>query len=81
MNSRQRILASIDHQEPDRLPIDLGATPSSGISAIAYDHLLRFLPLKDKRNWVYDIVQQVTQPSSEVLDFFQIDTVDLGRHL
>ncbi len=79
MNSRQRILASIDHQEPDRLPIDLGATPSSGISAIAYDHLLRFLPLKDKRNWVYDVVQQVAQPSYELLDYFSIDAVDLGR--
>ncbi len=79
MNSRQRILASIDHQEPDRLPVDLGATPSSGISAIAYDHLLRFLPLKDKRNWVYDVVQQVAQPSYELLDYFSIDAVDLGR--
>ena len=80
MNSRQRILASIDHQEPDRLPVDLGATPSSGISAIAYDHLLRFLPLKDKRNWVYDVVQQVAQPSYELLDYFSIDAVDLGRN-
>lgn len=79
MNSRQRILASIDHQEPNHLPVDLGATPSSGISAIAYDHLLRFLPLKDKRNWVYDVVQQVAQPSQEILDYFSIDTVDLGR--
>jgi uroporphyrinogen decarboxylase len=79
MNSRERILAAINHTEPDRLPVDLGATPSSGISAIAYDNLLRDLPLKDKRNWVYDVVQQVAQPSAEVLDYFRIDTVDLGR--
>ena len=79
MNSHQRILAAIQHVEPDRLPVDLGATPSSGISAIAYDNLLRHLPLQDKRNWVYDVVQQVTQPSGELLDFFRIDTIDLGR--
>jgi uroporphyrinogen decarboxylase len=79
MNSRQRILAAINHTEPDRIPVDLGATPSSGISAIAYDHLLTHLPLTDKRNWVYDVVQQVAQPSLEVLDYFRIDTVDLGR--
>ena len=79
MNSRQRILAAISHTEPDGLPADLGATPSSGISAIAYDNLLRCMPLKDKRNWVYDVVQQVAQPSDEVLDRFRIDTVDLGR--
>jgi uroporphyrinogen decarboxylase len=79
MNSRQRVLAAINHTEPEGLPVDLGATPSSGISAIAYDNLLRHLPLKDKRNWVYDVVQQVTQPSAEILDHFRIDTVDLGR--
>jgi uroporphyrinogen decarboxylase len=79
MNSRERVLASIRHTEPDGLPVDLGATPSSGISAIAYDKLLRILPFQDKRNWVYDVVQQVAQPSDEVLDYFRIDTVDIGR--
>ena len=79
MNSRQRVIASINHTEPDGLPVDLGATPSSGISAIAYDNLLCALPLQDKRNWVYDVVQQVAQPSGEVLDHFHIDAVDLGR--
>ena len=79
MNSRQRVLAAINHKEPDGVPVDLGATPSSGISAIAYDNLLPHLPLKDRRNWVYDVVQQVAQPSIEVLDYFRIDTLDLGR--
>jgi uroporphyrinogen decarboxylase len=79
MNSRQRVLSSIGHIEPDYLPVDLGATPSSGISAIAYDKLLQHRPFLDKRNWVYDVVQQVSQPSEEMLDIFQIDTVDLGR--
>jgi uroporphyrinogen decarboxylase len=79
MNSRERVLAAIQHREPEGLPVDLGATPSSGISAIAYDNLLPHLPLKDKRIWVYDVVQQVAQPSEEILDYFRIDTVDLGR--
>ena len=79
MNGRQRILAAIAHTEPDALPVDLGATPSSGISAIAYDRLLEYLQFKDRRNWVYDVVQQVAQPSDEVLDYFRIDVVDVGR--
>jgi uroporphyrinogen decarboxylase len=37
MTSRERILMAINHREPDRVPVDLGATPSSGISAIGYD--------------------------------------------
>jgi uroporphyrinogen decarboxylase len=79
LTSRQRILASVDHIEPDRLPVDLGATPSSGISAIAYGRLVEHISLRDRRNWVYDVVQQVAQPSAEVLDHFRIDSVDLGR--
>jgi len=79
MNSRQRILAAVDHHEPDGLPVDIGATPSSGVSAVAYDHLLRHFNFKDRRIWVYDVVQQVAQPSREVLETFRIDAVDLGR--
>ena len=39
MTSRERIMASVAHKQPDRVPLDLGATPSSGISAIAYNRL------------------------------------------
>ena len=79
MNSRERILTAIAHQEPDKLPVDIGATPSSGVSAIAYGNLIAHINLKDQRNWVYDVIQQVAQPSDEFLDRFQIDVVDIGR--
>jgi uroporphyrinogen decarboxylase len=39
MTPRERIQAAIEHREPDRVPVDLGATPRSGISAIAYGNL------------------------------------------
>jgi len=34
MTGRQRVLAAIAHQEPDRVAVDLGATLSSGTSAL-----------------------------------------------
>ena len=39
MNSRERVLASINHKDCDYIPIDLGSNPSSGISGIAYNNL------------------------------------------
>jgi uroporphyrinogen decarboxylase len=39
MTSRERITAAIEHRQPDCVPVDLGATPSSGISAPAYGNL------------------------------------------
>ena len=79
MNSRERILATINHREPDRVAIDLGSTPSSGISAIAYGNLKRYLGITSGQNRVYDIVQQVSQPEEVILDRFGIDVIDIGR--
>ncbi len=79
MNSRERILTSINHKEPDRVPIDLGATPSSGISAIAYNNLKKHLSIKSGHNRVYDVVQQLSQPEDEILDMFKVDVLDIGR--
>jgi uroporphyrinogen decarboxylase len=79
MTSRERILAAIEHREPDRVPIDLGATPSSGISAIAYGRLNRHLGFDQSQTRVYDVVQQLAQPEEAILQRFKIDAVDLGR--
>ncbi len=41
MKSRERVLASIKHIEPEKVPFYLGSNPSSGISAIAYSNLIK----------------------------------------
>ena len=67
MTSRQRILAAMEHRESDRVPVDLGAMPSSGISAIAYNKLVKHLDLEVGPAKVYDVVQQLAQPDDRVL--------------
>lgn len=79
MNSRERVLAAIRHNQPDRVPVDLGATPSSGISAIAYARLRERLGVDGGHTQVYDVVQQLAQPEEWALDRFKVDVVDLGR--
>jgi uroporphyrinogen decarboxylase len=79
MTSRERILAAIEHRQPDKVPVDLGATPSSGISAIAYGNLKKHLGLTQGSTRVYDVVQQLAQPEDFILDRFQIDAIDIGR--
>jgi len=77
--SREHILAAINHQKSDKVPIDMGATPSSGISAIAYSNLLKHLGRTDLPVLVYDVVQQLAQPDMSILDQFGIDVLDIGR--
>jgi uroporphyrinogen decarboxylase len=79
MTSRERILSAIAHKEPDRVPVDLGATPSSGISAIAYGNVKRHLGITSGHNRVYDVVQQLAQPEEDMLNRFGIDVVDVAR--
>jgi len=69
MTSRERILAAINHKDPDRVPVDLGGTPSSGISAIAYANLTRRLGLTGSRTRIYDVVQQLAQPEKLKREF------------
>ena len=47
MTSRQRLLAALNHQEPDRVPIDLGGN-QTGIHKFAYQALLKHLGIQDE---------------------------------
>ncbi len=79
MNHRERVMAALNHVQPDRVPIDFGGHRSSGISAIAYPKLRRLLGLPERPVRVYDIVQQLAVIDEDVLDRFGVDTIELGR--
>lgn len=79
MTSRERVLAALDHRQPDRVPVDLSGHRSSGISAIAYPRLRRALGLAPRPVRVYDPVQQLAVVDDDVLAEFGIDTIELGR--
>ena len=79
MSSRERVLAAIDHREPDAVPVDLGSTPSSGISAVAYARLREHLGVTGGGTRIYDVVQQLAQPEEWALERFGVDVVDIGR--
>ncbi|HTT66063.1 MAG TPA: uroporphyrinogen decarboxylase family protein [Bryobacteraceae bacterium] len=79
MTARERILATVAHREPDRVPIDHGSMRSTGIMAIAYNRLRHHLGITHGATYVYDLIQQLAQPEQWYLDRFRVDAVDLGR--
>ena len=79
MTSRERVLAALNHREPDRVPIDFSGHRSSGIAAIAYPRLRKFLGLPPRPIRVYDVIQQLAIVDEDVLDRFGVDTIELGR--
>jgi len=81
MKPRERVLMSLEHKEPDRVPIDLGGTRSTGIMAIAYAKLKQYLKLTTGEIRVYDINQQLAEPEKEILELFSVDVIDINRSL
>lgn len=78
MNSRERILCTLRHEQPDRLPIDLGGTRQSGIAAGAYHALKQQLGLMTPTR-VFDLFQMLAEIEQPVLDRFGADCVGLYR--
>ncbi len=78
MNSRERVLLAINHQEADRAPIDVGATRQSGIAASVYHLLKRRLGLSTPTR-VYDVYQMLAEIEQPILERFGADCVGLNR--
>jgi uroporphyrinogen decarboxylase len=72
MNSKERVLTTLNHQEPDKVPLDLGGN-QTGIHRIAYQNVIDYLGFSEEIT-IMDIVQQLAAPSEAVLQEFQIDT-------
>ncbi|MCP4383674.1 MAG: hypothetical protein GY798_20035, partial [Hyphomicrobiales bacterium] len=78
LSRRDRVLASLNHIETDHIPVDVSGHRSSGIAAIAYARLREHLGLPEKPVRVYDIIQQLAVIDEDVLDLFDVDTIELG---
>ena len=73
MKSRARIMQALNHKEPDRIPIDLGATIVSSITKQAYLELNRHLGISVEEIRMLDHVQQLPYVSDALLQRFGVD--------
>ena len=67
----QRVLKALNHEIPDRIPIDLGGF-QTGIHKKAYIELLDYLGIDDEPT-IMDPVQQLARPCEELLERFHVD--------
>ena len=72
MNSRERLETTLNHKEPDRVPIDLGGIVT-GITTGANKTLKSYLEIQSD-DPVVDRVQQLANPSDAVLERLDVDT-------
>lgn len=79
LSSRERVVAALNHIEPDMVPIDFGSMRSSGINAIAYNKLKAYLNFNKYDTKLYDVKQLLADPDEDILKYFQGDVVQLKR--
>ena len=74
MNHRERVMTTLRHQEPDRVPLDFGGTVDSTISAISYQALRQELGLGPSTTRVLDAYQQTAVIEEDVRAAVDVDT-------
>jgi uroporphyrinogen decarboxylase len=72
MKPRDRLRIALSHQEPDRVPIDLGAIVA-GVTTGANKNLKPYLGIQSD-DPVTDRVQQLAKPSEPLLERLHVDT-------
>lgn len=78
-NSKERILKSINHQEPDRVPYDLAGTTVTSITRNAYIRAMKYRGLSPEiGDDEIDPIQQIITPGDKNLLFLKSDTRRMG---
>ncbi len=78
MKSRERILKSLSHQTPDRIPVDFGSTPVTGIHVRIVEKLREYFGLEWRPVKVTEPYQMLGDMDMELLDALKIDTIGVG---
>lgn len=71
MTHRERVISALNHDEPDRVPIDLGGCLASGIVVEAYRNLRKKLALPDREPepaWKYTGLATIDEDVRQALD-------------
>jgi uroporphyrinogen decarboxylase len=76
--SRERVRAALEHQEPDRIPFDLGGSRMTGIHVSAYTRLRTALGLPPGDVRVGDLTQQLAEVDTDVMDLLGCDVRVIG---
>jgi uroporphyrinogen decarboxylase len=76
--SRRRVETALNHQEPDRVPYDLGGTVLTGIHEQAYRRLRQHLGLPDVPVQIEDTFQQLARVHDDVKQRLRVDVYGLN---
>jgi len=78
MNSRERLQQTLNHKSPDRIVIDFGATPVTGIHVLAIEKLRNFYGLKKTPVKVTEPYQMLGEIESDLAEIIGCDITGIS---
>jgi uroporphyrinogen decarboxylase len=75
MKSRDRVLTALNHEEPDRVPVDLGGSVISSIALSTYAALREHLRLPTQPVRTLETVQQIACVDADVMETLGCDVI------
>ena len=78
MKSRERVLAALDHQEPDRIPRDFGGTSTTSIHLEAHSRLKQFLGMEGGPEYFTSFYGQTVAVDPRLMETFASDCAALS---
>ena len=76
--SRRRVETTLNHQEPDRVPYDLGGSILTGIHEQAYRRLRQYLGLPKVQVEIEDTMQQLARVDEDLKQRLRVDVYGLN---
>lgn len=72
MNPRERVKNTLNHQKPDRIPIDLGSTWVTTVNSMIHQNLLQYFNI-DESDQILSLMTQTSIVNEEILKKFGVD--------
>lgn len=73
LTARERVLKALNYEEPDRIPIDVGASRDSSLVKDEYDLLRKYLKLPPSDPPITSLMMRTVDVDEDVLEHFDID--------
>jgi hypothetical protein len=71
--SRERLIATLNHKQPDRIPIDFGGTPTTGVHVSCVAELRDYSGLEKRPVYVHEPYQMLGLLDEDLLDAMGLD--------
>ena len=78
MTSRDNLLKTLNHEQPDRVVVDFGATPVTGIHVLMVEQLRDYFGLEKKPVKVSEPFQMLGEVEEDLMEAMGVDVIGIS---